>query len=98
VSNVSAAHLLGPGLALPTGDEKAEKFADSMYSRIRLSEKEILAVADMPPIENESLSLLLEVLCKLGKQTKESSNSSIAFLSSPSAIPACNLFLIILYH
>jgi hypothetical protein len=71
VSNVSAAHLLGPGLALPIGDEKAEGFADSMYSRIRLSEKEILAVADMPPIENETLSLLLEVLCKLGTQTRE---------------------------
>jgi hypothetical protein len=98
VSDVSAAHLLGPGLALPTGDEKAEIFADSMYSRIRLSEKEILAVADMPPIENKTLSLLLEVLCKLGTQTRETSNGSAAFLSSPSTIPACNLFPIILYH
>ena len=67
-TNLSAAHLLGPGLALPHTDSKAESFAESMSSRIYLSEEEILAVADMPPLTNETLSLLQEILCKLGKQ------------------------------
>lgn len=67
-ANLSAAHLLGPGLALPHTDSNAENFAESMSSRVHLSEKEILAVADMPPLTNETLSLLQEILCKLGEQ------------------------------
>jgi hypothetical protein len=61
----SAAHLLGPGLALPLAVARAEKFAESMRTRVELSEKDILAVAELPTLENPTLSLLQEILCKL---------------------------------
>jgi hypothetical protein len=62
----SAAHLLGPGLALPIGDAKAERFADSMHSRVVLSEEDILALANLPAMENSTISFLQEILSKLG--------------------------------
>lgn len=65
VFNCSAAHLLPPGLALPLGDAKAESFAESMYSYVLLGEKDILAVADLAPLENATVSFLQEILCKL---------------------------------
>jgi hypothetical protein len=65
LSDCSAAHLLGPGMVLPLGDAKAESFADSMYPRVQLSEQEILAVADLPTLENQTVSFLQEILCKL---------------------------------
>jgi hypothetical protein len=37
-----------------------------MYPRICLSEDEILAVADLPPLENETVALLQKILCKMG--------------------------------
>jgi len=64
-TGLGAAHLLGPGLALPIGDSKAEQFADSLAPRVDLTEKQILAVANLPPLANETLVLLQQVLCKL---------------------------------
>jgi hypothetical protein len=64
-TGLAAAHLLGPGLALPVGDDKAESFADSIASRVQLSDQEIMAVADLPPLTNDTLSLLQQVLSKL---------------------------------
>ena len=72
VTNDSAAHLLGPGLALPIGDGKAERFADSMHSRVLLSEEEIFALANLPPLENVTISFLQEILSKLGISVFES--------------------------
>jgi hypothetical protein len=66
-TNGSAAHLLGPGLALPVGDSKAESWAESMLPRIEISEEEILATADLPPLQNETMGLLQEVLERLSK-------------------------------
>jgi osomolarity two-component system sensor histidine kinase CHK1 len=54
-------------LALPDVDSKAERFAESMYPRICLSEDEILAIADLPPLENETVALLQKILCKMVK-------------------------------
>jgi hypothetical protein len=56
--------LLGPEFDLPVGDSKAELFADTLASKIELSETEILAIANLPPLTNE-LDLLQQVLCKL---------------------------------
>ena len=66
MSNCSAAHLLGPGLALPIGDAKAERFAESMHSRVLLGEEEILALANLSALENVTISFLQEILSKLG--------------------------------
>lgn len=66
LTDTSAAHLLGPGLALPTGDAKAERFADSIHSRVMLNEEEILAFANLPALENATISFLQEILSKLG--------------------------------
>jgi len=96
--NFRAAHLLGPGLALPLEDANAEKFAESMYHRIELSEKDILAVADLPPLENATLSLLQEVLCKLSISVLGFTKFSTPFLSLSAKISACSLFPVFLHH
>jgi hypothetical protein len=62
--------LLGPGLALPLGDAKAESFADSMYPRVDLSTEAVLAIADMPCLDDVTISFLQEILCKLSMLLK----------------------------
>ena len=64
-TGLAAAHLLEPGQVLPKTDAKAETFADSMVSHVQLNEQEILAVADLPALTDETLILLQQVLCKL---------------------------------
>ena len=65
IADGSTAHLLGPGLALPTGDAKAEGFAESMYTRLQMSEDDILTIADLPPLDNPTITFLQEILCKM---------------------------------
>ena len=65
VADGSAAHLLAPGLALPTGDANAESFAESMYARLKMSEDDILAIADLPQLDNPTITFLQEILCKM---------------------------------
>jgi len=48
-------------------DSKAESFADTMESRVLLSEKAILAVADLEVLDNNTIAFLQEILCKLSK-------------------------------
>ena len=98
LSNVSAAQMLGPGLALPLGDAKAEKFAESMYHRIQLTEKEILAVADLLPLKNSTLSSLQEVLCKLSISALGVANCSACLLFCASTVSTSRLFSIFLHH
>lgn len=64
-SDSSAAHSLGSGFDLPLGDANAESFADSLYPHIKAREEDILAIADLPPLENKTILFLQEILCKL---------------------------------
>jgi hypothetical protein len=65
MTDSSAAHLLGPGLALPTGDSKAESFAESMYAQLQMSEQDILAIANLPSLDSSTIAFLQEILCKM---------------------------------
>jgi hypothetical protein len=94
----SAAHLLGPGLALPIGDAKAERFAESMHSRVMLSEEEILAVATLPPIEDATISFLQEILSKLSISQVSFSDCSSPVLPIPTAVSTCSLLPFLLSH
>ena len=63
-----------------------------------MNEKEILAVADLPPLSNETLLLLQEVLCKLGAQFTSCSNSSSASVFGSTTVFTSNMLSLILHH
>jgi hypothetical protein len=90
--------LLGPGLALPLGDAKAESFADSMYRRVLLKESDILAVAEKPTIENGTVSLLQEILCKLSNSSLNLSDRSASLLLMSPSISPGGMLSILLPH
>ena len=83
---------------MPSGDAKAEKFADMLYARVHLKENDILAVADLPPIENTAIAVLQEILCKLSSPFLETSNLSPSLLSSSAPIPPSRLLSLPLPH
>jgi hypothetical protein len=97
-SNHSAAHLLRPGLALPSGDAEAESFAESMYPRVLLNESDILGMAGLPTIENDTVSLLQEILCKLSNSSLNLSDRSASLLLISPSISPGSLLLIFLPH
>jgi len=63
-----------------------------MASRVEMSEKDILAIANLPPLGNETLNLLQEVLSKLGIFVAFVINSSHPVLFITAAVLAGCLF------
>jgi hypothetical protein len=95
-TGLAAAHLLGPGLALPDTNSKAERFAEAMYPRILLTPEEILALADLQPLENKTIALLQEILSKLGNSLGSLTVVFSAFVTRPQYLDA--ICLLSFYH
>ena len=83
---------------VPSGDEKAEEFAESMRSQIDLTEDKILEIANLPVLENLEISLLQEVLGRLSTPCDDFSNNSSVFIRFPSSTSQSRLLLILLHH
>ena len=86
-------------MALPIGDAKAERFAEeSMICHIQLSQEEILATADLPSIENDTMALLQQILSKLSKKFLLSSDLSACMLPFTSSLSKGRRLLVLLHH
>jgi hypothetical protein len=95
-SDGSAARSLGSSLDLPLGDANAESFADSLYPHVKAREEDILAIADLPPLEDKTILFLQEILCKLSTFLRKVSkiSASMLFVSPPiSSSGLLSLFL-----
>ena len=69
-----------------------------MYRRVLLNESDILAVAELPAIENVTVSLLQEILCKLSNSSLNLSDGSASLLLISPSISPGNLLSILLPH
>jgi hypothetical protein len=86
-------------MALPSTDAKAESWAEeSMIKHIQLSEDEILAKADLPPLENDNLALLQEILSKLSKPFSLPSDISTGMLPFTSVLYEGRHLPVVLHH